>query len=729
MLMYQCDSLTLERHPDGTADLKIDVPDKSVNAFNRHVLFDLDVALDHVLAEGKVPLLVLRSGKPMSFVVGADIGGFTTIRSAAEAEEMSAAGQKLFDKLARMPMPTVAAISGPCLGGGLEFALACDYRIVVDSPKTQLGLPEVQLGLVPGWGGTQRLPRVVGLESALRMILQGKRLNARQAYAWGLADERPATEVELRQAMERITARAIRDGKVSHDGLPLRTWRQRFLESSPVGRALLFRATERIVRRRTPDDFPAPLEALEAVRVGLRRGTEAGLAAERAAIGRLALTPACRNIVGLVLATEEIRKAPAPANGRAEVRRVGVVGAGVMGAGIAQLAALKGCEVVVQEVNEDALGAGIARITELFHKAAEHGVVTRAEMEKRLSAVRGTVRWDGFDDVDVVVEAAVEDLAAKRALFRELEARTRAGTVLATNTSSLPVAALQEGLGRPERVAGMHFFNPVHKMPLVEVARTPSTGDNAAAVLSRWAVALGKTPVTVKDSPGFAVNRVLMPYLNEAVILLAEGMKTDDLDRVMRRFGMPMGPLQLLDQVGLDVGAHVARSMGPVTEGRFPPNDAFEKMRANGWLGQKSGKGFYVYRGKRKAKVNALAQNLLRSGAAMAADRALPPAVRLSEARQRMVLLMVNEAALALSEGLTADAESLDLAMILGTGWAPHRGGPLHYADDRGLSDVVRKLEELTARHGKRFEPCAELRRRAAAGERFTRPVGVLEPA
>jgi 3-hydroxyacyl-CoA dehydrogenase/enoyl-CoA hydratase/3-hydroxybutyryl-CoA epimerase len=723
MAIYQCDTLTVERDRDGSVFLKLDVPGKGMNVFDKQVLFDFDVALDHVLAEGRVPILIIRSGKPTGFIAGADISSFTTIKSVAEAAEFSQMGQRLFDKLAALPMPTVAMISGPCLGGGLECALACDYRVVYDSSKTQLGLPEVELGLIPGWGGTQRLPRIIGLERALRVLIGRKRLNAREAFDWGLADARPANEGELREAFERVTARALRDGKVPHDRLPLWTWRQRLLESNPFGRRVLLRGTERILRKRTWEDFPAPAVALEVVRVGLRDGMQAGLAAERDAIARLALTPACRNMVGLFLATEEVKRL-AVDDDRPVVQRVGIVGAGVMGAGIAQLAALKGCQVVVQEVNETALGSGLTRITDLFRKAAERGVVTPSEAERRLSAVKGTVNWDGFADVDVVVEAAVEDLDAKRAVFRELEKRTRPSAVLATNTSSLPVSALQEGLARPERVAGMHFFNPVHRMPLVEVARTPSTGSAATALLTRWTVALGKTPVNVKDSPGFVVNRVLMPYLNEAVILVSEGMKIADLDRTMKRFGMPMGPLEVIDQIGLDVAAHVARSVGPVMEGRFPPNDAFEKMRANGWLGQKGGKGFYVYQDK-KATVNPLAENLLRAGEAPAADRALPLAVRVTEARERMVLLMVNEAALALGEGLTEDAESLDLAMVLGTGWAPHRGGPLHYADDRGPADVVAKLKELAGWHGKRFEPCAELQRHAESNQRFNRPVGV----
>jgi 3-hydroxyacyl-CoA dehydrogenase/enoyl-CoA hydratase/3-hydroxybutyryl-CoA epimerase len=726
MAIYQCDTLTVERDRDGSVCLRIDVPGKSINVIDKQVLIDLDVALDHVLAEGRVPVLIIQSGKSTGFVAGADVSKFTSIGSVAEAEQMSAAGQMIFDKLARMPMPTIAMVSGLCLGGGLELAMACDYRIVYDRPSTQLGLPEIRLGILPAWGGTQRLPRVIGLERALQVILQGKQLDAGKALAWGLSDACPANEEQLIEVRKKVIGIALRDGKVSRDRLPLRTVRQRLIEGNPIGRRMIFRISERVLQKTVWEDMPGPAEALEVIRTGIQQGMEAGLRAEREAIGRLAVTPACRNLVGVFLGREQARKVPAGEDARAEVRRVGVVGAGVMGAGIAQLAALKGCQVVVQEVNEAALGAGMARIADLFGKAAGRGVVTPAEADRSRAAIKGTVAWDGFGDVDVVVEAAIEEMGAKKAIFRELENRTRPGAILATNTSSLPVAALQEGLNQPGRVAGLHFFNPVHRMELVEVAKTPATDEVATSLLRRWSVALGKTPVVVKDSPGFVVNRVLMPYLNEAVILVAEGMKIADLDRTMKRFGMPMGPLELIDQVGIDIAAHVAASVGPVMEGRFPPNDAFGKMWDKGWLGSKTKIGFYSYQGQ-KPKVNAQAEELLRSPTpgGSAVERALPPAARQHEARERMVLLMVNEAALALGEGLTEDAGSFDLAMVYGTGWAPHRGGPLHYADDRGLQAVVDRLRELAGRYGKRFEPCAELARRAASNERFTRPVGV----
>jgi 3-hydroxyacyl-CoA dehydrogenase/enoyl-CoA hydratase/3-hydroxybutyryl-CoA epimerase len=721
MVLFQSETVVVERDADGSAVLKFDVPDRPVNVFNRRVLADLDAALDTLTAGGRIPLLVVRSGKKSGFLAGADLKEFLAVRSAADAAALSEAGQKLFGKLADLPMPTVAAIHGPCLGGGLEFALACDYRLVFDKPSTQLGLPEVELGLLPAWGGTQRLPRVVGLERALQMILAGKRLNAREAFAWGLADVYAATEAELRDQMLRLTGRAIGEGKRRRGKLPLRTWRQRLLESNPLGRRLILKGTERLLRRKVPDDMPAPAEALEAIRVGLKRGQAAGLAAEREAAGRLALSSACRNLVTLFFQREQARKLPEEVG--PAVQRVGVVGAGIMGAGIAQLAALKGAEVVVQEINAAALQAGLGRIDELFRKAVERRLLAADEAARRRAAVRGTVAWEGFAALDVVVEAAVEEMEVKRNLFRTLEERTRPETVLATNTSSLPVARLQEGLRHPERVAGLHFFNPVHKMPLVEVAQAPATAASVVELLTRWAVHLGKTPVLVRDAPGFVVNRILMPYLNEAVLLVAEGLPIGEVDRVMKRFGMPMGPLELLDSVGLDVAAHVARSMQSALAGRFEPTEAFEKMRAQGWLGQKTGRGFYLHQGKRP-RPNPAAQALLQGEGAKGS--ALPPAARLAEARERMVLLMVNEAALALAEGLAADAE-IDLAMVFGTGWAPHRGGPLRYADDRGVGDVVAGLERLAARHGQRFEPSGELRRRAGLGEPFRRPLPMGE--
>jgi 3-hydroxyacyl-CoA dehydrogenase/enoyl-CoA hydratase/3-hydroxybutyryl-CoA epimerase len=713
---FSADNLRIEQAADGVAFLWLDVPNRTLNVLGRPVLADLDRALGAVAAEPSIRVLVVRSAKPAGFLAGADLHEFTAVRTAKDAVALSAAGQRLFDKVADLRVPVVAVVHGPCLGGGLEFALACDYRLMVDRPTTQIGLPEIELGLLPGWGGTQRLPRVIGLERALQIILAGRRLGARDALRWGLADA-VAPEPDLDAEVRGLTERAAAGGKRTRAGLPLRTWRQRLLESNPLGRRVLFAGAERLLRRRVPDDMPAPHEALEAVRVGLARGLPAGLAREREAIAALAFTPACRNLVGLFFARERARKLPAEARQAAQqrVRKVGIVGAGTMGAGIAQLAALRGHAVVIQEVNEAALGTGILKIDALFRKAVERRLLSEEERRRRLASIQGTVSWEGFDDVDVVVEAALEDLEVKRAVFRELEERTPPTAVLATNTSSLPVRQLQEGMARPGRVAGLHFFNPVHKMHLVEVARAPATEPAAAELLAHWAIVLGKTPVAVRDSPGFVVNRVLMPYLNEAVLLVAEGMGVEEVDRLMVRFGMPMGPLELLDQVGLDVAAHIARSVQPAFGDRFPPNPAFARMAEQGWLGHKSRWGFYRYRGRRRT-VNEAAVVLLRDGARPVAN---PP----GQARDRLVLGMVNEAALCLEERLTDGAGAIDLAMVLGTGWAPHRGGPLHYADDRGPGEVARALTGLAGQFGPRFEPCAELRGHADSGQPFCPPM------
>jgi 3-hydroxyacyl-CoA dehydrogenase/enoyl-CoA hydratase/3-hydroxybutyryl-CoA epimerase len=717
MSIYQSPTIKVERDTDGSFVLVLDVPGKEVNVITRQVLADLEGALEALAEQPRIPVLVVRSGKKSGFLAGADLHEFTLIKDTASARALSAAGQDLFGRLAALPGPSVCVVHGACLGGGLELALACDYRLVFDKPGTQLGLPEVELGLLPGWGGTQRLPRIVGLERALQVILAGRRLGAREAFQWGLADAYAASEAELRDQYARLLLRAAAVGKRPRPGLPLHGWRQRLLESNPIGRRILFKATERLVRSRVPDDMPAPFEALEAVRIGIDRGLSAGLAQEREAAARLGTSPACRNLVQLFFQREAARKRPDP--NVPPVRRLGVVGAGVMGAGIVQLAALSGCEVVVQEVNAAALAAGLARIDELFAKAVERRRVGAEEARQKRAAVRGTTAWEGFDAVEVVVEAAVEDLELKRNLFRDLAGRTAPSAILATNTSSLMVSRLQEGVGHPERVAGLHFFNPVHKMPLVEVVRTAMTVPEVVDRLTRFAVDLGKTPILVGDRPGFVVNRILMPYLNEALLLVGEGLAIRDVDRVMKRFGMPMGPLELLDQIGVDVAAHVGRLVRQQLGAGHEPPPAFEAMRQRGWLGQKSGIGFYVHGGK-ALKVNTPAEELLRSLAAASAPAVkLPAAVRLAEARERLVLLMVNEAALALSEGLAEDAATLDLAMVFGTGWAPHRGGPLRYADDRGLADVVRALEGLAGRLGPRFAPCAELKRRAEAGQVF----------
>ena len=729
MSFFQADNLRIDLE-NRFAILRLDVKDRPLNVLNRAALADFGAALDRLAgaSPGEVTRLVVTSAKPTGFLAGADVREFQLVRTPEEATALSKVGQDLFARLEALPMPSVALITGPCVGGGLELALACDYRIAIDQPKTQLGLPEIKLGLLPAWGGTQRLPRVIGVERAFQIILGQKTLNAVEAKQWGLVDQiLPKTFDPINNPLGCLTDQTANlDTKRPKDKLPLRNWKQKIVESTDFGRSFIFRGAEAILGRKTPDDMPAPREAFEAVRVGLTEGSEAGFAHERAAVGRLATTRACRNLVALFFEMEAAKQMPAelkdiPAR---EIKKVAVVGAGTMGAGIAQLAAVRGCQVVVREVNDLALGMGMFKILGLFKQAVDRGVLTRQEADRKLEGIKGTTSWDGFADADLVVEAVVENLDVKRKVFRELEAHTRPDAILATNTSSLGVANIAEGLARPERVAALHFFNPVHKMPLVEVGHTAATTREVIAALTRWTLRMGKTPVVVKDSPGFVVNRILIPYLNEAVLLVAEGLSIKEVDQAAKRFGMLMGPLEVIDQVGIDVGAHISRSLQPAFSDRFPPNPAFDALLARGWLGQKSGRGFYTHTGKKHApntEAEALVRDTVKTGSGLL--MALPEDKRRSEAVERMMLLTVNEAGMAVAEGLVAHPDLIDRAVVFGSGWAPHRGGPLRYADDRGLDEVTRTLVELAGRHGERFEPCPELKRRTETREKFRTPL------
>jgi 3-hydroxyacyl-CoA dehydrogenase/enoyl-CoA hydratase/3-hydroxybutyryl-CoA epimerase len=710
---FESPNVRVERPSNESAILLLDTANRPVNVFNHAVFADLEGALGYLAAEKQISLIFVQSAKISKPIAGADIQEFARIDSAEEAHALSALGQRLFTRLAELPAPTIIVVKGPCLGGGLEFALACDYRLVIDDPKTQLGLPEVELGIIPGWGGTQRLPRRIGLERALKVILAGKRLNAHEALAWGLADAVVSGSDDCTDVLRRLGSIATVRGKRPAIRLPLRGWRQRLLESTRVGRSLLFRGAAQVLARRVPDDMPAPVQALEAVRIGLSHGMEAGLKFERESDASLMNTPACRNLIGLFLAREKVRKLPASCHGKAaKLSRIGVVGAGTMGAGITQLAILNGMEVVIREIDEAALAAGLGRVRSLIDKAVERRLLTRDVADQKLKSLRGTVVWDGFDQVELVVEAAVENLSLKQEIFRQLALHTTRQTILASNTSSLLLRNLVDTTIGLERVAGLHFFNPVHKMPLVEVVQLPETSEGTLATCVQWAIEMGKSPVAVKDSPGFVVNRILAPYVDEALKLLAEGMPVERVDQAMRRFGMVMGPLEMLDQVGLDVVAHVARAMQPFLGRRFPANDYLEKLQARGWLGYKSGIGFYHYHGKKKSVNKELARFMAETGPGNDGQLigALPQSAQSHEARERMVLLMVNEAAACLAESLAENASAIDLAMVLGTGWAPHRGGPLNYLKTRGSKEIARALLALAQRLGPRFEPQPSLR-------------------
>jgi 3-hydroxyacyl-CoA dehydrogenase / enoyl-CoA hydratase / 3-hydroxybutyryl-CoA epimerase len=713
----------LESNAEGVATLWLDVENKTVNVLNQAVLHELELAIRAAADDSQIRVLILQSAKESGFFAGADLKAFTDIRTAEEAEALSLFGQGVFQLLADLKAVTIAVIHGPCLGGGLELALACDYRLAVDQPGTQLGLPEVELGIIPGWGGTQRLPQTIPVENALPMILAAKNLDARQSSAIGLVD-RAVSPTELSLAVNELTARCLLLAAKPRRR-PRRSMRQWLLEANPLGRRLLFHLTRRQLAERVPDDMPAPWEALRAVEIGLAQGPGEGLSYERKANGKLFTeSPASRNLINLFFLREQARKLPTAAadsslargeSGR-PIRRVGVVGAGVMGAGIAQLAAIKGMEVVIQDVSDAAVAAGAKRIEELYEQAVDRKIVTAEEAKRQLSSIAKTIHWEGFETADLVVEAVTENLSAKQAVFRELECRIPATALMATNTSSLLVGQLQEGLSHPERLAAAHFFNPVHKMPLVELASAPQTATAIVTALRQWVVQIGKTPVVVKDSPGFLVNRILLPYFHETLlILLVDGIPTEKIDRVMRHFGMPMGPLELLDQIGLDVALHICETLNPHFGDRFAQaGPMLDDLVKAGFLGKKNGRGFYLYD---TSKPRPNPEVMKTAGIQVELYQPIYP--RSDGIRDRLAAVMVNEAARCLEERIAPDAATIDLAMILGTGWAPHRGGPVRYADDVGVARFVEKMMILRQEWGSRFLPCEELRRRAEAKEPF----------
>jgi 3-hydroxyacyl-CoA dehydrogenase / enoyl-CoA hydratase / 3-hydroxybutyryl-CoA epimerase len=705
-------ALTLEITSDGVAWLVFDRPGSRVNILTSGVMQRLDALLgelEQAAAANRVRIVIIRSGKDGNFIAGADVSEIAGITDPAEGEEKARAGQQVLTRLERLPLPTIAAVDGSCLGGGTELILACAYRIASDRPETKIGLPEVKLGIIPGFGGTTRLPRLVGIRAALDIILPGRSVDARKAQRIGLVDERVPTPALYARAVALADERAT----VRRGGTRKRGVAERALEGNPAGRALLFRQARKQLLKQTKGHYPAPLEALQTIQRSHGKSLERALELEAQAVGRLIGGDASRHLLHVFSLMEASKKASPPGAEARPVERAAVLGAGVMGGGIAQLLAFNDIAVRLKDVRTEGLAQGLAHARSVFDAAVKRRRLHRRDAQRKLDHISATLEYTGFGHVDVVIEAVVERMDVKQQVLREVEQRVDVGCIIATNTSSLSVSAMQQALERPANFCGMHFFNPVHRMPLIEVIRGAATSDDAVATVFALARRLGKTPVIVRDGPGFLVNRILAPYMNEAGWLLADGAGVEEIDRAMTSFGMPMGPLRLLDEVGLDVARHAGQVMYEAFGERLRPSTPLLALETSELLGRKGGRGFYLYDGDRKTEPNPdLARTL---GIAPASDGALER----SEVQDRLVLAMVNEAARALADSIVESAGDVDLGMIMGTGFPPFRGGLLRYADDRGIPAVIERLETLQAQHGKRFEPAPLLRERAAEGRGF----------
>ncbi len=705
---------------DGLGVLTFDLPGEKVNKLSREVFGELAEILVRLSQDPRVRSLLVWSGKPDVFIAGADLKEFTTI-SSDEISAGSARGQALFEQVARLPFPTVAAIDGACLGGGTEFALACDYRVMSDATAARIGLPEVRLGIFPAWGGCVRLPRLIGLTAALDLILTGRQLDALRAKRVGFVDE------AVPQAIFEDFARRFARSKSGTGKRATRVTRRpplvSALEATPVGRRVILQKARKKVLAETGGHYPAPLEAIAVIEESWGLPVEAALEVESRRIANVFGGEVQRNLLNLFFETEKVKKETGvddPTVRPAEVRRMGVLGAGIMGGGIAQLAVDRGIPARMKDVAPQALAHGFAAAAGVFRETVRKRRLTEREMTIRMGRLSGTLDYSGFAQCEVTVEAVVEKLEVKRAVLGEWEVAVPVTAIFASNTSTLPIGQIAAEAARPERVAGMHFFNPVHRMPLVEVIRGEKSSDATIATVFALARKLGKTPVVVRDLPGFLVNRILAPYLSEAVRLVREGCRIEDVDRVMTDFGMPVGPLALLDDIGLDVAVKAGEVLQAAFRERIK-SGGDEALVAAGRLGRKSGAGFYEYDsagGKRGAPAKA-AYEALR--AEPKPEPPFPPDV----IESRLLLPMVNEAAFCLEDGVVGSAGKLDLALILGTGFPPYTGGLLRWADSLGLPRVRYLLEELTGKFGPRFEPAPSIRRLADARGGFHQPSGV----
>ena len=704
--------LRLEIDSNKIAWLIFDTPDSRVNLLDSGLMRSLNrrlAELESRIATGYPIAVVLWSGKPGTFIAGADVDEIAAIEDAGDGRAKSAEGQRIFRRLERLGVPKIAAIDGVCLGGGTELALACDWRVASDSPSTRIGLPEVRLGLIPGFGGSVRLPRLIGIQRALTMILTGRSLSATTAHRYGLVDQVVPRE-GFRAAIATVALDAVL-GQVERLQPGLST-RDRLLEGTGLGRRFLFRGARKRVLAATEGRYPAPLAAIDVISETMDLRIDEALAIEAKALGQVATTHVGRNLVRLFRLGRAARKALAPeiAAQAGAIERVAVLGAGVMGGGIAELAAANDISVILKDIEQDALDVGLRHASELLRKAGKRGIIAPAEVGLKFALVHGTLTYEKFDEVDVVVEAVVERLPVKQQVLREVEKVLPPRTVFATNTSSLSVTDLARAAARPENVVGLHFFNPVHRMPLVEIIRTESSSEAALATALGLAERLGKTAVLVADRPGFLVNRLLATYLNEAGYLLADGADVAGIDRALKEFGMPMGPCRLLDEIGFDIAGHVAKEMTRAFGDRMRPSPALDTLTHLGRLGKKNGRGFYTYSGREERVDREVSR-------AFASRRR---GVKTAEIVDRCLLILVNEAMYALSEGVVARAGDVDLAMVLGTGFPPYRGGPLAWAEALGVRSVRDRLRELSDLRGERFSPAPALDRVADAGGSLT---------
>ncbi len=691
----------------GIGTILFDYPGERINKLTFEALDEFDKLIDAIHSDSSVKAVTLVSAKKNIFIAGADINEIAEINSSEEGMQKALLGQGIITKISSLPMPTVAVINGACLGGGLELSLAFDYRIATDNPKTAIGLPEVNLGIIPGFGGTQRLPRLIGLQKTLTMILTGKPVDGRKAYRYRLVDALIPQEFLHEKVNEFLSVILQPDGAERIRKQRNKATLQHFvLEKNPVGKVLLFHLSRKNVIAKTKHFYPAPLKAVDVIKKTHAMPLDKGLRIEAEEFSKLVMTDTCRNLISLFFMREKLKKDSGITESVAvkEISNVGVLGAGVMGGAIAWLFTKSCIPTRIKDLNWEAIRKGYETAAKIYKQLKKLRKFDDREINLRMHKLSAAVDYSGFEKLDLVIEAVVEDLNVKQSVFSDLEKRVPSSTIIASNTSTLSITEMGSGLNNPERFIGMHFFNPVNRMPLVEVIPGDKTSPETVAAVMALTKRLGKTPVRVKSCPGFLVNRVLLPYLNEAFYLLQEGVDPIKIDSIIKRFGMPMGPFTLADEVGIDIGYKAAKILEESYGPRMKIADIFiDISKDKSLLGKKSGKGIYRYNGKDK-ELNPEITSLMSKHS----GESQSPGINVSdnEILERLMLIMVNEAARCMQEEIVSCPEYLDMAMIMGTGFPPFRGGLLRYADSFGISKIIGVLKKLESVSRDRFQPC-----------------------
>ncbi|WP_153446617.1 fatty acid oxidation complex subunit alpha FadJ [Vibrio algicola] len=696
-------AFTLTIDNDNLAWLAVDVPNEKMNTLQAEFADQMQAIFEQLEAKkSELKGLIVHSLKPDNFIAGADVRMLEACQSSAEAEQLATQGQQMFSRLSALPFTVVAAIHGPCLGGGLELALGCDYRVCSDDGATKLGLPEVQLGLLPGSGGTQRLPRLIGLLNSLDLILTGKQLRAKKALKLGLTDACVPQSILL-EAAKQFISKPKRKAKVD--------MKEKMIAKTKMGRKVIFEQAAKKTNHKTRGNYPAAKAILEVIEYGLEHGLEKGFAKEAQEFGKLVMTTESQALRSIFFATTEMKKDFGSDATPKTITDVAVLGGGLMGAGIGYVSATKAkVPVRIKDVSNDGVLHAMNYSYKLLGKLVERRALTKAQLQKQMQSISGGTDFTGFAHKDMVIEAVFEDLNLKQSMVKDIETHAKQGVIFASNTSSLPIAKIAQGAAHPENVIGLHYFSPVDKMPLVEVIPHEGTSDEVIATTVKFARKQGKTPIVVKDKAGFYVNRILAPYMNEAARVLLSGEPIEHIDNALLNFGFPVGPIALLDEVGVDIGAKITPILVEELGDRFKAPDVFDILLKDNRKGRKSGKGFYSYKGKKK-EVDKSVYRLLK----------LKPESILSEevVSMRCLLLMLNEAVRALDDGIIASPRDGDIGAIFGIGFPPFLGGPFKYIDQIGAAKLVEIMNEYAGKYGSRFAPSDGLLTRAGTGDKF----------